>query len=50
MQTIEWWNERNLKLKTSWNNIIEGTKRQRNKRDKWRKKERDGTVRQWYDI
>jgi len=34
----------------SWNNIMEGTKRQRKKEDKWRKKERSGRVKQWYNI
>jgi len=29
---------------------MEGTKRQRKKRDKWRKKKRRGRVGQWYDI
>jgi len=46
--SIKIWNERNLKLKTSWK--MEGTKWQRKKGDKWRKKERSGRVRQWYDI
>jgi len=38
------------KRQTSWNNIIEGTKRQRNKGDEWRKKERSGRITQWYNI
>jgi len=29
---------------------MEGTKRQRNKGDKWRKNERSERGRQWYDI
>jgi len=29
---------------------MEGTNRQRKKRDKWRKNERSGRVKPWYDI
>jgi len=39
-----------MKLKTSWNNIIEEQIDKGRKWDKWRKNERSGRVWQWYDI
>jgi len=49
MHNIEWWD---MKLKARWNNnnIMEGTKRQKKRGDKWRKKERSVRVKQWYHI
>jgi len=43
----EIWNKKNLKLKTSLDNIMEGKKRSRKKWDKWRKKDISGRVREW---